>query len=150
MSALSPIVFPLVAIGAAYLVDVMAGTGADIAWNWLFVLILGIVVFLPGICATLFGATLLPRRAGTITTAIGLLLISAAAALLIIGGFDDARDSPDGQPRMTPRLSMPEAFVFAMPYVLVVLVSVSATWRVVAAARGLGTRSPSMLSGTAS
>ncbi|MFE1594284.1 hypothetical protein [Nocardia sp. NPDC058705] len=135
MSAVSPIVFPLVAVGVAYVVDAITGTGADIAWNWLFVLILGIVLFLPGICATLVGAALLPRRSGAVITFIGLLLSSAAAALLITGGLDDARNSLDGQPRMTPRLSISEAFVFAVPYALVILVSLYAAWRVIAAAR---------------
>ncbi|MFD3593814.1 hypothetical protein ACFWU5_13875 [Nocardia sp. NPDC058640] len=133
--AAGPIVFPLVAIGVAYVVDAITGAGADVAWYLLFVLVAGSGFVIPGIGVTLVGAALLPRRAGTVTTVIGLLLQVAAAALLTVGVFGDTLDAVDGQPRMVARLSIAEAVAFAVPYALVIVGSIYVAYRVIAAAR---------------
>ncbi|MFD3462415.1 hypothetical protein ACFWVM_22115 [Nocardia fluminea] len=134
-TAASPIVFPLVVIGVAAVVDVISGTGADVAWYLVFALMVGISAFLPGICVSLVGVALLPRRSGTVITVIALLLLMLAAGLMSAGIFDDALTGPDDNPRLIPKLSIPEAAAASVPYAFVIIAGLYAAFRVVAAAR---------------
>ncbi len=135
-TAASPIVFPLVVIGVAALVDAIAGTGADVAWYLVFALMLGTTVFLPGIGVSLVGVALLPRRSGTVVTVISLLLLMLAAGSMSAGIFDDTLAGPDDNPRLIPKLSIPEAAAASVPYALVIIISLYVGFRVVADARG--------------
>ncbi|MFC9967955.1 hypothetical protein ACFVH4_27310 [Nocardia ignorata] len=133
--AASPIVFPLVAIAAAAVVAMLAGPGADVAWYLVFTLMLGMAMFVPGLCVNLVGLALLPRRSGTVVTVVGLLLLMGAAAMMCLGIFEDALSGFDDDPRLIPKLSIPEAVATSVPYAAVVIAGLCATFFVVAAAR---------------
>ncbi|MFD3705813.1 hypothetical protein ACFWUP_21955 [Nocardia sp. NPDC058658] len=138
-AAASPIVFPVLTIAVAYLVDAITGTGADVAWYLVFTLLLGTAWFLPGIGLTLIGIVVLPRRSGAVLTVLALVLLVLASAAMGVGVFDDALSPLDDQPRLIPMLSIPEAVAVVAPYALVVLACLRAAVPVIAAARGVAT-----------
>ncbi|MFF2088271.1 hypothetical protein ACFVVM_31195 [Nocardia sp. NPDC058176] len=129
---------PLLAIGVVALGGAVVGFDSEgLVWYWVFVLMFGSVVFVPGIAVTLVGAARLGRRGGTTTTVIGAVLLAVAAVLMILAGFEDAHlgaENPD-LPRMVAVLSMPETVAFSVPYLLVVLSVVYACWHLVVAGR---------------
>ncbi|WP_157101812.1 hypothetical protein [Nocardia caishijiensis] len=139
-TAASPIVFPLLVSVAAAVVAMVAGPGADVAWYLVFTLILGMATFVPGLCATLLGLALLPRRSGIVVTVVGLLLVMGASGLMAVGIFDDALSSLDGSPRLIPKLSVQGAIAASLPYAAVVIVGLYAIFVAVAAARATGSQ----------
>ncbi|MDO3645372.1 hypothetical protein [Nocardia mangyaensis] len=145
VTAVTPIALPLLAIGVVALGGAIVGfDSGGLAWYWVFVLMFGVVVFVPGIVVMLVGAARLGRRGGTTTTVIGAVLLAVAAVLMILAAFEDAHlgaENP-GLPRMVAVLSTPETVAFSAPYLLVVLSVVCACWHVVVAGRARSEPTP--------
>ncbi|BCN79027.1 hypothetical protein GS462_23770 [Rhodococcus hoagii] len=103
---------------------ILNGTGhaiADIIANWLFVLMISALLFIPAIALTVYGAEHLERhpRAGRIIATIGLVGMSLLYIFIVILGFQDAVPiSPSlSDPRWAPRLTIGETAAFAAPFI---------------------------------
>ncbi|MFC4123992.1 hypothetical protein [Nocardia rhizosphaerae] len=94
---------------------------AGLAWNWVFSMLGGLPIFAPGIVATLLGGIRLGDRYTKIVTALGSILLPAAAVTIADGVEENLHlDAADG-PRFVAILSPAELLVFTLPYALIVL-----------------------------
>ncbi|CAM3108054.1 hypothetical protein RHDE110596_16950 [Prescottella defluvii] len=125
---------------------VLNGTGfaiADVVANWLFVLAISALLFVPAIALTLYGAERLERypRAARIFATVGLVWMSLLYIYIVVVGFQDTAPIPPGlsETRWAPQLTVGEAAVFAAPFMVLTMsnaYALSLLWRRRSAGRG--------------
>ncbi|WP_064078151.1 hypothetical protein [Prescottella equi] len=116
---------PVGLLGVALIgMPILNGTGyaiADIIANWLFVLMISALLFIPAIALTAYGAEHLEQhpRAARILATIGLVWMSLLYIYIVILGFQDAAPIPPSlsDPRWAPRLTISETAAFAAPFI---------------------------------
>lgn len=132
--AFAPVGFGVGVVAATGVFNEVANRSVanHIAGNWMVVMVFGGALFLPGIVFALVGASMLPRRAGTVTAMLGLVLLSLPPLLFAAVGIEEAVGLPRDpySPSWTARLSLSAALVYALPFVALVLGNAFATWTV--------------------
>ena len=120
---------PVGLLGVALVgMPILNGTGfaiADIIANWLFVLMISALLFVPAIALTVYGAERLERypRAARILATIGLVGMSLLYIYIVVVGFQDTAPIPPSlsETRWAPQLTVGEAAVFAAPFMILTM-----------------------------